>query len=190
MTAARPLPPMSVQLPGRELTLDDVAELAAADGTHRYELDEGNLIVMPPADSEHAALVTRLILWLGTHGFPAERLLATPGLRINEQTSGRSPDLLVLRRTVPPDTVWIEPTDALLAVEVVSRGSQKQDRLLKPAEYARAGIPHFWRVERDGGTATVHRYALGTGEQGEPAYVGHRALLLSDLVAGEPPALS
>jgi Uma2 family endonuclease len=190
MTAAGHLPPMHVQLPGRALTLDDVAALAAADELHRYELDEGNLLVMPPADAEHAALITRLIVWLCANGYPAEHVLATPGIRITEQTTGRSPDILVLHRPVPPDTVWIDPADAALVVEIVSSGSQKQDRLVKPGEYARAGIAHFWRVERDGGLATAHLYTLGVGEQGEPAYVGHRAVLLDELLAGTAPKLS
>lgn len=37
-----------VDLPVAELTLDDVATLAAADPDHRYELQEGTLLVMPP----------------------------------------------------------------------------------------------------------------------------------------------
>ncbi|MFE0045256.1 Uma2 family endonuclease [Streptomyces albireticuli] len=37
---------------------------------------------------------------------------------------------------------------AVLAVEVVSPGSRGEDRFLKPALYAEAGIAHYWRVER------------------------------------------
>jgi Protein of unknown function (DUF820). len=36
----------------------------------------------------------------------------------------------------------------LLAVEVVSPDSHMRDRERKPQLYARAGIPHYWRVER------------------------------------------
>jgi len=189
VTAGRP-DQMHVQLPGRPLTLDDVAQLAAADESHRYELVEGNLLVMPPADAEHAALITRLIVWLAAHGLPADMLLPTPGLRIAEQTTGRIPDLLVLRDRVAARTVWIEPVDVALAVEVVSPGSQKDDRLIEPIEYARVGIPHFWRVERDNGAVTVHMYQLGLGEQGERTYLGHQAVPLDTLVAGEPPKLA
>lgn len=38
----------TVDLPPRPLTLDDVTRLAEADSSHRFELSEGNLIVMPP----------------------------------------------------------------------------------------------------------------------------------------------
>ncbi|MPZ26330.1 MAG: hypothetical protein GEV12_07710 [Micromonosporaceae bacterium] len=56
-------PPMSVQLPARPLTLDDVTLLAAADDVHRYELQEGNLVVIPPANVEHYAIIMRLGGW-------------------------------------------------------------------------------------------------------------------------------
>jgi Uma2 family endonuclease len=60
----------------------------------------------------------------------------------------RNPDVLVVRaqgfdRRVP----FLRPEQVVLAVEVVSPGSQSSDRLVKPVEYARAGIPHYWRVE-------------------------------------------
>jgi len=42
--------------------------------------------------------------------------------------------------------------------------------------------------ERDG-PATVHLYRLGLDERGEPAYIGHRAILLDELLDAEPPAL-
>jgi Uma2 family endonuclease len=179
---------MVVKLPGRPLDLDDVAELAAADDLHRYELDEGNLVVMPPADAEHAALIIRIGSWLFTHGHD-DRVLATPGVQIREKLSGRSPDLIVLARPIA-NTVWIDPGDVLLVVEIVSKGSERVDRETKPGEYARAGISHFWRIERHDGGHTAHLYRLGVDERGEPTYVGHDAVLLVDLLKGAPPKLT
>lgn len=43
----------------------------------------------------------------------------------------------------------LDPYDVQLAVEVVSPGSRRRDRSVKPYMYAEAGIPHFWRVETD-----------------------------------------
>lgn len=183
-------PTMSVQLPARPLTLDDVTLLAAADDVHRYELQEGNLVVMPPADVEHATLVTRLVGWFLAANYPPELVVANPGLRIAGRSAGRSPDLIVLLRPVPGATVWVDPADVQLVVEVMSPGSEALDRRIKPDEYARARVPHFWRVERDGGAVTAHLFQLGTDERGEPAYYGHRAELLDDLLAGTPPKLT
>jgi Uma2 family endonuclease len=52
--------------------------------------------------------------------------------------------------------------DVVLAVEVVSPESQSRDRETKPLTYARAGIPHFWLVERacSDQYPVVHAYEL------------------------------
>jgi Uma2 family endonuclease len=176
---------VSVRLPARPLTLDDVAELADRDPDHRYELQEGNLLVMPPADDEHAEMIMRLGAWLLAGGY-AGRVLATPGVRLGN--SGRSPDVVVRRAPRTGRTVWIEPDDVLLIVEIVSPGSVELDRYLKPVEYARAGVRCFWRVERDG-PATVHLFGLGVGSDGAPTYVPRAVVLLEDLLTGPVPAL-
>ena len=177
---------MSVRLPARQLTLDDVAELAEQDPDHRYELQEGNLIVTPPADAEHNRIIFRLAMWLAANGFDEDKINLTPGVRIGD--SGRSPDLVLTTSVVPGRTVWFEPATVLLAVEVVSPGSKQADRLIKPREYAAVGIPNFWRVERDG-TPTVHMFGLGSGADDSPSYVPRCTALLDDLRNGPVPDL-
>jgi Uma2 family endonuclease len=49
--------------------------------------------------------------------------------------------------------------EVLLAVEIVSPTSVGMDRITKPAIYAGAGIPCYWRVETDKGIE-VHTYRL------------------------------
>ena len=81
------------------------------------------VLVLPPADTEHATIVTRMLVWLASHGYPAERVLASPGVQIKEQPGGRSPDLIVLARPIPT-TVWVDPGDAcalLLGTGLVRR---------------------------------------------------------------------
>lgn len=189
MTTGDAAPPLLVRHPARPLTLDDVAELAA-DGVGRFELDEGTLVVMAPPDAGHIVIVNRMLIWLINHGYPLDHVLPNPGVKIREQTSGRCPDLMVLRGPVPDATVWIDPAAVALVVEVVSGGTAKLDRVVKPIEYADAGIPWFWRVERGGNGPTVHRYRLGADEGGKPAYVDHEAVLLDKLLAGAPPELA
>ena len=59
------------------VTLDDVAAMNAGDRYgHRYELSpEEALSVIPPPDSEHAAIASRLLVWLAMAGWPAEQVL-------------------------------------------------------------------------------------------------------------------
>ncbi|MFF7726477.1 Uma2 family endonuclease [Streptomyces sp. NPDC008001] len=68
------------------------------------------------------------------------------------------PDIVIFERQgldVDQDCIPVE--NVVLAVEVVSPGSRTEDRFLKPAMYAQAGIGYFWRVERgEGNVPEVH----------------------------------
>lgn len=175
-----------IELPVKPLTLDDVASLAAADPDHRYEFQEGNLLVIPPPDADHAAIAADLIVWLRNHGYGRRQVLATPGLRVprgdNPDAIGRSPDIVVCHAPVTGQVVWLDPEDVLLVIEIVSPGSEQLDRVTKATEYAGARVPNYWRVEREGTSVTVHALRLGTGLDGQPAYIPHRAILLDDLL--------
>jgi Uma2 family endonuclease len=58
----------------------------------------------------------------------------------------RRPDLVVYDASVDTDVV-LRPEHCRLIVEVMSPGSVTADQIDEPAEYAAAGIPHFWRIE-------------------------------------------
>ena len=66
------------------VTLDDLAAMNGADGNgHRHEISpEGVLSVMPPADSDHAMIASRLFAWLIMAGWPAEQVLQVAGIRV------------------------------------------------------------------------------------------------------------
>jgi len=61
----------------------------------------------------------------------------------------RIPDVVVYRASSDPSgrRNFTPAVDVRLAVEVVSEGTRTADRYEKPAEYARHGIPGFWRIE-------------------------------------------
>jgi Uma2 family endonuclease len=155
---------MSAEAIGRYMpaviTLDDLAAMISAD-THgrRYETSpEGVLYVVPPPDSEHALIATRLMAWLITAGWPLEHVLQVVGVRIPgpDGDGGRIPDLTVWSR--PQDrAVWLTVADLLLVIEIVSPGSEAIDQVTKVAEYAAAGIPQYWTIARDAAqTVTLH----------------------------------
>jgi Uma2 family endonuclease len=134
------------------VTLDDLAAMIAADlHGHRYEMSpEGALSVMPPPDSEHAAIASRLLVWLAMAGWPAEQVLQSVGVRIPGPggDGGRIPDLTLWSKPQPRG-VWLPLVDLLLVIEIVSPGSEAMDELVKRHEYARAGIQRYWMVDRD-----------------------------------------
>lgn len=75
----------------------------------------------------------------------------------------RIPDVTVFARSGKDDrTNSVAAGQVILAVEVVSPGSADEDRRVKPGEYARNGIPHFWRVELEP-EPVVHTYVLTDG---------------------------
>lgn len=142
------------------ITLDDLAAMIAEDPHgHRYETSpEGALSVMPPPDSEHAAIASRLLVWLAVAGWPAEQILQAAGIRIAGPNGegGRIPDLTLWSRS-QPRSVWLAITDLLLVIEIVSPGSEAMDEMVKRHEYAAVGIPRYWVVDRDAAqTVTLH----------------------------------
>jgi Uma2 family endonuclease len=99
-----------------------------------------------------------------------------------DDLNGRIPDLVVTTGPVADDTVWLDPLAVALAVEIVSKRSERMDRWLKPVEYAEAGIALFWRVEPDD---TVVQFRLDGKRYAEFGSIG-----LDDLLAGPVPDLS
>jgi Uma2 family endonuclease len=61
------------------------------------------------------------------------------------------PDAGLIRAGIPTPrgVVGYFAADVGLVVEVVSPSSRTMDRVLKPAQFAAAGVPWYWRVEND-----------------------------------------
>jgi Putative restriction endonuclease len=118
------------------ITLDDLAAMISADEHgRRYETSpEGVLSVVPPPDSQHAVIATRLMLWFGLTGWPAEQLMQAAGIRIPgpDGDGGRIPDLTVWSRP-QQDAMWLAVTDLLVVVEILSRGSEAIDQVTGPS---------------------------------------------------------
>ena len=57
------------------------------------------------------------------------------------------PDVVVVRHATGRRSTPLPVSDVLLVVEVVSPSTRRKDRQIKPAEYAAAGVPAYWRVE-------------------------------------------
>lgn len=81
-----------------------------------------------------------------------------PGLR-DIPLLNRRPDAVLYEASLPDDAV-LRPQHCSLIIEVMSPGSVTTDQTDKPAEYAAARIPHYWRAEHDpaDGTLSVFCY--------------------------------
>jgi Uma2 family endonuclease len=149
-----PVPP-----PGG-FTADDLDRIP--DLPSHTELIDGSLIFVSPQKLFHTLALDLLVSDL--------RRLAPRHLRVRREMSVTlnerqrpEPDLVVVQAKAEtgPGLTFYPAEAVVLAVEVVSPDSQERDRERKPQLYARAGIPHFWRVEEgDGGMMTVYVYEL------------------------------
>ena len=133
------------------------------DEARGYELLEGTLLVNPPPGARHQSVNRKLANLLEDAAGPALMVVEVMGVRLPDNTM-LIPDVLVgSRELVLPNTSGIlEPTDVILVAEIVSPGSKVMDRLTKPALYADAGIPSYWRVELEDGPA-IFAYGLEGG---------------------------
>jgi len=138
-----------VQAAGKMLTFEEFAALKS-DG--RHELVNGRLDELVPPKPLHG--------WVFFH-FPiamAEYLVASGvggywGGEVDIPTipfHGRRPDFVyyapekAARIDLKANRVSGAPT---LAVEIVSDDDEARDTVTKRAEYARAGIPHYWILD-------------------------------------------
>ncbi|GGU36011.1 hypothetical protein GCM10010178_30330 [Lentzea flava] len=116
------------------------------------ELVDGVLHVVPAAVPLHQRAQNRLTYWLDEQ-LP-EDLTAFDDVDVviddSDRPTVRKPDIVV----VTTEAAERKPkrflaADVVLAVEIVSPGSERTDRLTKPMQYAKAGIPHYWLVQLD-----------------------------------------
>ncbi len=141
----------TVAWPDHLLTLAEWDALPA-DTTHRVELVEGVLLVTPRPVSLHQRAMVRLTTELDRQLPYAKTALADVEVLIDAAfpATVRAPDVVVVPTAVAErNPARYEAVDVLLAVEIVSPGSGRIDRVHKLADYAAAGIAHYWIVDVD-----------------------------------------
>lgn len=125
------------------------------------EIVDGMVLVSPSASKRHNRLARLLANALDAATGPDWNADIDFDVRLQDvPLNNRRPDVTVYRAA----TIDVSPTrpeDVLLVVEVVSPGSETTDRIVKADQYARAGIPFYWRVEQAvTGTPLVYTYVL------------------------------
>jgi Uma2 family endonuclease len=157
MTAA-----LSDHPPSDPWTTDDLDTLPE-DGFRR-ELLDGVLLVSPTPTDIHQVIAMRLGVAL--EDVCPEELHVTQAVEIR-MGPRRSfiPDVLVTTdEAARRGGRFYTPDEVVLAVEIVSPTSKSMDRVMKPALYAKAGIPHYWLVETQG-DLTVDTYKLNPEDE-------------------------
>lgn len=111
----------------------------------RYEVLNGQLVVNAAPKLRHQWLIQWLVRALVDIAPPGYVVLEGVGLLIGEDEP--IPDLMVVTGPIDWNARGVRAEQAQLVVEVVSKSTTLQDRMVKPVLYAAAGIPNYWRFE-------------------------------------------
>lgn len=153
-------------------TIEDVLDLPSE--APRVELVDGRLLPLPSPRIDHQEVSFLLTTWLRRHA-PRERWRVVQAIGIAVSADHTfEPDVLVLDADVDPGRHFVSPEQVALLVEIVSPGTRRRDRIEKLADYAAAGVRHYWRVELD----PVHVYAYQRATTGHYELVADSAELL------------
>ncbi|MFB8797773.1 MAG: Uma2 family endonuclease [Microcoleus sp.] len=153
------------------------------DGTDtRYELENGELIVMPPESELNRRIAMFLLVYFAQQGIPSYRLTMKTEIVVNgSRATSRLPDLIVLSEELAialegssRSTITIDMPPPLLVVEVVSPHQENRDYRYKRSEYAARGIAEYWIVDPMQQRVTVLEWVEGLYE--EVVYTGDSAI--------------
>jgi Uma2 family endonuclease len=122
-------------------------EALPEDICRRIEIVDGAIIVNAAPRRQHQDICRRLANVLEAACRPALAVSTDVDLRLRDiPLLNRRPDAVVYDASLPDEAV-LRPQHCVLIVEVMSPGSVTTDQTDKPAEYAAAGIRHYWRIE-------------------------------------------
>ncbi|MFE0673512.1 Uma2 family endonuclease [Streptomyces sp. NPDC058867] len=125
------------------------------------EIVDGMVVVRPSASKRHNRLARILANALDAAGGPDWNADTGFDVRLQDvPLTNRRPDVTVYRAEAI-DLTLTRPEHVLLVVEVVSPGSETTDRIVKVDQYAKAGIPFYWRIEQAAtGVPIAYTYIL------------------------------
>lgn len=153
------------------------------DGTDtQYELENGELIVMPPESELNRRIASLLFALFVQQGISSYRLTMKTEIVVNgSRATTRLPDLMVLSEELAQalegakrSTITIDMPPPLLVVEVVSPRQENRDYRYKRSEYAARGILEYWIVDPQQQRVTILEWVEGLYE--EKVFTGDSAI--------------
>ncbi|MGX1808599.1 Uma2 family endonuclease [Nocardia sp. NPDC055321] len=154
--------------PDHLLTLGEWSALPELERGRCRELVDGVLVVAPQPP-RHQLAVWRMAAQLEPALPRSVAALARIELVIDDGTppTVRVPDVLVVGGAAgAAHADRVEPADVLAAVEIISPGSRRTDRIMKMTEYAESGIAEYWLLDIEG-TVCLRTHRL-RGDRYEP----------------------
>ncbi len=153
---------MATAQPADKLTYEDYC---AAPADERYELLDGDLIMVPAPNLKHQHVMGNLHYhlrqFITEHG--TGRLLLAPCDVFLSDTNVVQPDLLFVSRQrehLLSDGEKVRGAPDLV-VEILSSSTADKDRGSKRELYGRHGVAEYWLVDPIGDTVSIHRQRGG-----------------------------
>jgi Uma2 family endonuclease len=155
-------------LPRRAFTVDDIRRMVEAgvlDENERFELIEGDLVVMSAKGYAHELIKSALIIAVA-RALPDDMTMGSEMTVQFADTTLLEPDLAVFKRSAliksHANFSQISPGSLLLAIEVAA-SSLAYDKGLKARLYARHRVQEFWVVDANERSTWVHTGPSGDG---------------------------
>ena len=153
----------------RHWTADDVRALP--DDGNRYEVVDGELLVTPAPTWPHQRAVLALVRELDAYVRRlriGEVLISPADVALGQ--SMVQPDVFVTAHdaSAPPGS-WEQLAPLRLAIEILSPGTARHDRLTKRRLYQRHGVPEYWIIDID--ARAIERWRPGDER---PEWLGER----------------
>ncbi|MER5618498.1 Uma2 family endonuclease [Streptomyces sp. NPDC002215] len=132
--------------------LETWRELDVPEGW-RAEIDEGQIVLVPPPHAHHNGIAAKVQRRL-YRDLPEElEIYQTLGIHVAALGKLYVPDLVIMPSELidaadPEVNDPMDAADALLVVEVTSKGNARDDRTKKYRAYARAGVPMYLLIDR------------------------------------------
>ncbi|MEU9062572.1 Uma2 family endonuclease [Streptomyces sp. NPDC048430] len=119
----------------------------------RAEVDEGQIVLVPPPHAHHNGIAAKVRRRLYAN-LPEElEIYQTLGVHVAPLDKLYVPDLVVMPAELieaadPESSDPMDAAEALLIVEITSKGNAREDRTKKYRAYARAGVPMYLLIDR------------------------------------------
>ncbi|WP_030933054.1 Uma2 family endonuclease [Streptomyces sp. NRRL B-24720] len=119
----------------------------------RAEIDEAQIVLVPPPHAHHNGIAAKVQRRL-YRDLPEElEIYQTLGIHVAPLDKLYVPDLVVMPSELidaadPESSDPMEASDALLIVEITSKGNAREDLTKKYHAYARAAVPMYLLIDR------------------------------------------
>lgn len=142
---------------------------------NRYELENGELLTMPPESDLNLRIASFLFAYFAIQGIPSYRLrIGTEIVVTGSKATVRLPDLMVLSeelvialQSASRSTITMDMPPPQLVIEVVSPGKKNRDRdyRYKRSQYQARGISEYWIVDPIEQKITIFNLVEGLYEE-------------------------